>query len=131
MSRRGWHSALFFFLLFSVLGTAQLGGQVPGQGDQYVIKWLGTNARVEAMCGDFFGYDSIPGIDDKRISFKYATADGEKMFLRAVAYSNIRTEIDDSKEEPTVEFTAQHEIIVRISKSHFDQESECLPPPEE
>ncbi len=129
MSITSRYLAPFFLMLFSTVGAMGLGGETLAAQTEYSVKWLGANARVEAMCGDFFGYDSIPGISDKRISFKYAS--GDKLFVRAVAYSNMRTEIDASKTEPTVEFVAQGDIVVRITQSHYEKEKDCLPPPKE
>ena len=115
---------IIFYFLIPGTGTAGLGADT---GKQLSLIRLSPDLEVENRCGVYFGYEAISGTTLKRVMFNYED-DGNLLFS-TVAYSMLVTEIDDSKTEPTVEYTASGDIVVRISDKDYQKEKDCLPPP--
>ena len=90
---------------------------------------LSDSVQVTTKCGQYFGYDTIPVLNEKRVSFNYGVDD--RWFIKSVVFSNLHTKIDNSKEKPTVVLPTPSEIIITISQGDYEKEKECLPAPEE
>jgi hypothetical protein len=93
---------------------------------QFVVKPLYESVQVQTQCGEFFGYNEYSNVE-RCISFNYESDDN--IFIRTVAISTLKTEIDNGKNEPTVQFSSPSVIIIRISKADYDKEKDCLPEP--
>jgi len=121
MSYTSFISILIFLFVFILPAhaTEQTDAEV------YSVTPMSEEVQVQTKCGQYFGYNTYPGVAERCISFSYES--GEAVFIRTVAISTLKPEIDSSVEQPTVRFASADEVIIRISQEDYDAEKECMP----
>jgi hypothetical protein len=96
---------------------------------EFVVLPLSESVQVQTKCGEYLGYNMYPGVTEKCVSFNYG--EGDSIFIKTAAISTMKVEIDDGKEEPTVQVVSPSEVVFRMSKTDYDKEKDCLPEPEQ
>ena len=121
MSYKSLFSILILLLvfIFPAHATEQSDTEV------YSITPMSEELQVQTKCGKYFGYNTYPGVAERCVSFNYES--GTTVYIRTVAISTLKPEIDSSVEQPTVRFASTDEVIIRISQEDYDAEKECLP----
>jgi hypothetical protein len=96
---------------------------------EFIVLPLTESVQVQTKCGEYLGYTMYTGVTEKCVSFNYEA--GDNIFIKTAAISTIKVEIDDGKEEPTVQVVSPSEVVFRMSQADYDKEKDCLPEPEQ
>ena len=119
MSYASFIPLLILLFIFPARATEQ------ADTEEFLITPMSEAIQVQTQCGQYFGYNTYPGVAERCISFSYES--GTSVFIRTVAISTLKPQIDSSAEQPSVRFAASDEVIVKISQEDYDAEKECMP----
>lgn len=114
-----------FIILLMLLFVVPVQAAEQTDAEEFLVTPMSEAITVQNKCGKYFGYNTYPGVAEKCVSFNYES--GTAVYIRTVAISTLKPQIDNSLEEPMVRFNAQDKVILRIPQELYDAEKECMP----